>query len=72
MSACARGSFLDGRMVSDGRTLEALRDREADCHSTSRRDESIVFSRTVDDEHSTVQSQEYRENCDDGKANCYA
>ena len=46
--------FLDDRMVSDGRTLEALRDREADSHGAGRRDESIIFARAVNDEDPTV------------------
>lgn len=55
-------------MVSDGRTLETLRDREADCHCARSRDENIVFTGAVDDEDPTVKSQGYCESGDDGEA----
>jgi hypothetical protein len=52
----------------NGRTLETLRRCEADSRDARRRDESVVFAWTVDDENPTVQSQENRESGDDGKA----
>jgi len=59
-------------MVSDGRTLETLRSCEANSRNARRRNESIVFAGTMDNEDPTVQSQEHRESGDDGEADRHA
>lgn len=38
------------------RTLEALGDREADCHNRCSHDEGVIFARTMNDEYSAVQT----------------